>query len=105
MAEITAERQAETRIESTQVGLGYNMRKNAEAESQYVIRVSDKLRTENQAQLEQTGKIAVEQREAILDEEVKALISQESSFAPDPSTDNLPEPQLLFLGTSSMKPT
>ena len=49
--------------------------------------------------------MAVEKREAILGEEVKAIVQQESSFAPNPATENLPEPQLLFLGTCSMKPS
>lgn len=38
-------------------------------------------------------------------DQVKTKLAQPDSHAPDPSRETLPEPQLLFLGTSAMKPT
>ena len=71
---MTTERQAQILVESSQVEISYNTRKNAEPDNQYVIRVSEQLRAQNTAQLEETQKVATEKRGEMLDEEVKALI-------------------------------
>ena len=74
-AEICQEKGAPIRAESAQTGIGFNMRKGAEKDSTYAIRVSEQLKAENKTQLEQTEKLAGENRASMLDEEVKAIIS------------------------------
>ena len=48
-------------------------------------------------------KLAQELIETELSQEVKELIASQKPL-PDPITEVIPEPQILFLGTASMKP-
>lgn len=41
----------------------------------------------------------------MIDEEARAVLSEQSSYAPLPVLNELSEPQVLFMGTSSMKPS
>ncbi len=51
------------------------------------------------------AKVCDELHSSALDADTKQILSQAESFAPNPATNSIDEPQLLFLGTSSMKPT
>ena len=75
------------RAQVTQTGVSFNMRKNAAPENQFAIRVSEQTMTWYNEQVEQTEKLAAEKRESMLGAEVKAIVSQESSFAPNPATE------------------
>ena len=80
------------RVERSQVGIDYNMRKQAETSSQYVIRLSEEAKAENLLQQTQTANLAAEKKAAMLDEEVKAIIGEAASHAPDPSLQSIAEP-------------
>ena len=49
--------------------------------------------------------MAMEVKENLLDEETKVAINDQNSYTPLPVLNNLTEPQILFMGTSSMKPS
>ena len=105
IAQMQSERESLTKVVASQTGLSFNLSKEGQIDNSGVINPNEQLLRENQAQLEETEKLAMENRESMLDEEVKAIINSNQSYAPDPCSSMLPEPQLLFLGTSSMKPT
>ena len=99
------ERGVETKVRSAQSGLVFQLQQGCKLDTATATAPSDKQMQENRALVEEMSKIASEKRQELLDEDTKQLLASEQSYAPDPITNILSEPQFLFLGTSSMKPT
>ena len=91
---------------TAQSGLVFDLPKGT-LDYTYVTTQTAQLQKTNSEQLESMIKLSDEQRSQSLDEQTRQFLAEKAKtlYAPNPATSSLDEPQLLFLGTSSMKPT